>query len=187
MFEAEFKSIYAGLSLRDAILVLLRTPDLQTDDDGCTLGGLDRALGADYEGDVATELLGLIASRKVYAVAPISLVDADSYLAPVCWTEGISTIADIENEFGVPHGTAVSHDGQTLTYDIYVENVDDPDDYPRPPAPYAVREAEDPYRPENCAFPYTPIWPPEAMQVRFEFDRSGVLCAYEFLVGDRLT
>jgi hypothetical protein len=187
MFEAEFKSLYAGLSLRDAVLVILRTPELHTDDHGCTLGGLDMALSADYEGDVYTEVLALIASREAYVAEPISLADADSYVGLVRWTVGASTRADIEKEFGPPHGTAVSPEGRTLIYDIYVENVDDPDDYPPPPASYAVREAEDGYRPEDCNFPFTAIWPPEAIQIKFEFDRSGVLGAFDFVVGDRLT
>ena len=187
MLEADIKAATAGLSLGEAILVILTTPELHTDYDGCTLGGLDQKLHHLYEGDVYLEVLALIAARKAYMAVPISLADPDCYVMPVHWTVGTSKLADVTRHFGSPHGVTARAGGQIVTYDLYVANVDDPDEYPSPPAPYAVRDAESEGRLMDCDFPFTGTWPPEALQVEFSFDQSDVLASYDFIVGRRLT
>lgn len=186
MLEVDIRAATAGLSLREAILLVLTTPDLHPDYGGCTLDGLS-ILEELYNKCVYKELLALIFSREAFVSMPISLIDGDTCIGLIDWTIGASTRADIEARFGEPHGVAAAADGHTVTYDLYVENVDDPEDYPAPPEPYAVREAKEESRPKDCNFPFTPIWPPEAVQIEFRFNQSGVLASFDFVVGNRLT
>jgi hypothetical protein len=187
MLEVDVKAATAGLSLREAILVVLAAPDLHTEYYGCTLGGLDMLLGGMYDGCVYQEVLALIITRQAFISMPISLADPDAYVGLVDWTVGASTRTDIEARFGEPHGITSAADRRVVTYDIYVENVDDPEGYPGPPEPYAVRDAKEEDRPKECNFPFTPIWPPEAVQIEFVFDHLGVLAKFDFVVGNRLT
>jgi hypothetical protein len=186
MFEDEIKSKLAETDLGEAILASLQSEMLYTDNGGCTVGGLEDRFDDRPEG-VWPTVLKLIAERKAYLAAPLSLVEDDTYVLPVRWEIGQTHRLVIETIFGNPHGVSVAVGGETLTYDIYVENVDDPTTYPLPPASYRMREAADPRRPKDCPFPYTGTWPPEAMQITFEFDKAGILVGYSFGVGVRLT
>lgn len=185
MYHSEIRAATVGMLPVEAVLTVLRTPGLETEYDGCTLGGLYMALDQFDRSQVCNAVWALIEARQAYFAEPLELADADSYVLLVRWSEGSSRRGDIERELGVPHGITSDRERVTLTYDLYVENVED--DYPLPPQPYVEREAANEYRPPDCTFPYTAIWPPEALQIQFVFDRAGVLASFDFLVAERLT
>jgi hypothetical protein len=167
-----------------AILELV--DELHEEGGECTIADLEEHLEQLSNGDPADEVIALIKAGLVYVSEPLARLDWDTQISPVQWVIGRSTVSDIERHFGEPaHGIEDSQEGQILTYDLYVENVED--GYPLPPTPYDVRNADDEDRPEGCTFPYTGIWPPEAIQVEFAFDRAETLTRYRFKVGMRLT
>lgn len=147
--------------------------------ENCTYADLETEFG----GRVWSEIHTLIAARKVFVAVPLSLLDYDTAILPVTWAVGESCVEDIRREFGEPPAAAISDQGAVFTYDLYFEIVED--HYPLPPAPYASREAEDEERPDDCAFFYTNVWPPEALQAEFEFDAAGTLVSDCFKIGTR--
>lgn len=185
MFEEEIRSKLSALSLEEAILASLECELLFTDDHGCTLGGLEVRF-ADKSPSVWTILMRLIEERKIYFTAPLSLVDDDTVIRPIRWHVGSTKRASIEHLFGSPHRLVDGGRATKLVYDIYVEDVDDPASYPQPPGPFSDRNAACHGKPAGCSFPYAATWPPEALQVEFDFT-GGILSAYKFGVGTRLT
>ena len=179
-------TIECQTSLDHAILEHLTRPELYTDDEGCTLGSLIDELRDNYQQDVGERILALIASRRAYVTEPLELADLNTYVFPICWTLGSTNRAEVENRFGPPHGIVVRNGKQAVTFDLYVENSDD-HDLPVPSTSYAMREAANVDRPQDCAFPYTSILPSEALQVEFTFDEADILVEFEFKVGIRLT
>ena len=165
--------------LRDIILSRL------AEEGECQFGDL-LALEEHDEGSVTEEVVILISDGLAYVAVPLSRLDWDTYVMPVDWSVGMSTITDIESGFGRAHRDMVINGAHTVTYDLYTEKVDH-DDYPTPPAPHATRDEAERERPRNCTFPYAAIWPPEALQVEFTFGAAGTLTRFEFKVADRLT
>jgi hypothetical protein len=167
-----------------AILELV--DELHEEGGECTIADLEEHLEQLSNGSPADEVIALIEAGLVYISEPLARLDWDTSIIPVPWKIGRSTVSDIERHFGErAHGIEDIQQGQLLTYDLYVENVED--GYPLPPAPYNVRNAGDEDRPDGCSFPYTGIWPPEALQVEFAFDQTGTLTHCGFKVGMRLT
>ena len=171
-------------ALRDVILDLVDENNVPDHYSHCTFDDLED-LEEEFDACVVDEVRELIQAGKIWVPKPFGLVEWDTSILPVTWREGLSTAADIIAEFGDPHLSETWEEGKVLTYDLYVEEVED--SYPLPPAPYAVRNAEDEDRPEGFTFPYTGIWPPEALQIEFVFDTAGKLVRHEFKVGTRLT
>jgi hypothetical protein len=171
-------------ALRDAILDRVHENNDPDQDSYCTLADLED-LEEEYDCSVVDEVRELIQVGKIWVPKPFGLVECDTSILPITWRPGLSTAADITAEFGDPHLSATADESKVLTYDVYVEDVDK--GYPLPPAPYAARNAQDGNRPGGYTFPYTGIWPPEALQVEFTFDHAGKLVSHEFKVGSRLT
>ena len=165
--------------LRDAILRRLAAGD------ECPLDYL-LELEEHHDGSVTDEVVTLINDGLAYVAVPLSQMDQDTCVMRVGWLVGSSTVADIEARFGPAHADKVARGGRVLAYDLYVENTGS-EDCPPPPAPYAAREAAESDPPDGCAFPYAPIWPPEALQVEFTFGAGGTLHGFEFRVAGRLT
>lgn len=150
----------------------------------CTLGDL-LDLESEFQESAWSAVMALVMARRVFVAVPLALLDWDAVVAPVTWEVGQSRAPDIERIFREPHAATETSEGRVLTYDLYVEHVEE--GYPLPPAPYHVRDAADEDRPEGCNFPFTALWPPEALQIEFEFDAAGLLKRYDFKVGKRLT
>ena len=194
MFEYEeaLERLKAEPSLRDTIKIYLNTPELFTDGGGCTLGGLLEELDRHEALAVWDAVQLLIVEGEAYVTVPLEIMDLDQYVFPVQWAVGRSTIADVEASFGPRHAERREMEQTTLCYDLYVENVDDGDEedegnHPTEPQSYPVREAANPDRPTACRFPYSAIWPPEALQIEFDFNDDGTLVSYQFKVGERHT
>jgi hypothetical protein len=150
----------------------------------CTLLEMEH-FEAEFERDVWDEVTALVFARRAFVSVPLSRMDWDTTIMLITWKIGQSTRADIEREFGEPHKLEHAKEATVLRYDLYVENVGE--GYPKPPASYGVRDSAYEGRPDGCNFPFAPIWPPEALQARFEFDAAGVLAGFEFEVAERLT
>lgn len=101
----------------------------------------------------------------------------------VDWLVGRSTFKEIRGRALGPRTWTKTAAGRVLTYDLYWEIVDE--GYCLPTASYAERDSADDDRPSDCGFPFTGIWPPEALQVEFTFDVAGVLKSYQFKVGEQ--
>ncbi len=171
---------------REAILNFIRNPEDWDADTEVTLSDVLDFVDEEeiYDTNPFQQVTSLISDRLVYIAVPLSLMDFETTISPVTWEVGRSSVSDIMREFGEPHGDVASAEERALTYDLYVENVQET--YPSPPAPYSVRDEADEDRPDQCNFPYTGIWPPEALQVVFFF-KEGILARFEFTVGERLT
>ena len=152
---------------------------------GCTVGDL-LELEDRHNESVAEGILSLIEEGRVFVPVPLELMDLDTMVIPVTYEVGKNTAEDIQAAFGAQHREECTATGRQFTYDLYVEDIDEPY-YPAPPEPYDVREAANEDRPSSCTFPFSAIWPPEALQAIFQFDRAGVLSAVRFAVGARAT
>ena len=182
MFDQDVSAAGEGDSIALAILSIINDPETE---DGCAIGDLLDLLDLD-EKSVWDGVLTLIATGRAYVTSPLARADLDTFLMPVQWCPGTSTSTDIAAIFGAPH-VDVARDGvREIIYDLYVEDPEEPN-YPSPPAPYAAREEGSNQRPAACTVPFSPIWPPEALQVKFVFDGADLLAGYQFTVGHRAT
>lgn len=173
-------------TLEAAIIEHLATPELYTDYDGCTLGGLIMELQGSYREDIWACVQDLIAARRAYVPVPLSMTDLDTYVLPVCWTVGVSNRADIEAEFGPPQRMVTGGKSRVLTFDLYLRNADS-SGVASTSVSHAVRDAANEHRPPNCSFPYSGILPSEALQIEFTFDDADVLVDFRFKVDSRLS
>lgn len=170
-------------------LVKQHVRKMDFDDHDGTLGELIRELEAvGFTSADSEEAVGeMVHQTELLVAVPRWQLDADDQIRRRDFNIGVSTTAEILKRYGQPHASGSGYEGEeTWIYDQYVEN-DCEEEIPYDPRPHSIRDEQDCDRPLGCMIPFGPIYPEEALQISFYFDRDKILRRYNIAVALRLT
>jgi hypothetical protein len=123
-----------------------------------------------------------------YVVVPMRELDEDSDVYPLDLFIGLTTLTEAVAKFKRIHAVREAPEGTELVTDFYVLDVhaEDEPDVPLPSGiAYADRDTVAAGKPAGCTFPWAPLERGEALQLRMQFDRSGILMGRTISVGPR--